>query len=684
MINIHFAQPLWLWAGLAACLGVIVFLRLSGRRRQDDLKHFAASHLLGRLTNNVSPARRVIKNTLVVLALACCFIALARPQYGSRWIEVQRRGIDILFAVDTSKSMMARDIKPDRLERAKLAIKDFVGRLGGDRVGLLPFAGSAFLMCPLTLDYAAFDFSLDALDTNIIPKGGTDLAAAIKAAESVLANETNHKILILVTDGENLQGDALAAAREAKKHKMIIYTVGVGTPKGELIPLPRQGKGKFLQDSSGRFVTSKLDETMLTKIAAATGGLYVPLGAVGQGLETIYQRKLALAPKEEHGQRLQKVPVERFMWPLAAAVLLLTFEFLLSGRKPAWSFHLPFIKTAGRRSRRNLTLFLVACLLAGMWPGRSLASPGEKHFAAGKFEKAEQYYRKALKDDPDNPVLNFNLGDAAYKDKRYDQAIAAFKRALRSDDLGLQAKSYYNLGNARFRLGQQTLKSDPEHALQMWQEALKSYESSLKLAPNDQDARYNRPLVKKRLEKLQKQLKKLQEQQKQRQKSSQGKGKQQQKQNKNKQTGRSQQQKRQGGRNRKNPDHKQKQNQAGPGRKKSGPAAQNHKNKENKGRAGNESATPKQQGAGKGAQAAGRKKGAKAASALPAVRKQQRRGRKGEAAAMSNKDKARRRQGQMTKQEAQDLLNSLKGNEGMLHFVPRQGSGNNNQPGRNW
>ncbi len=674
MINIHFAQPLWLWAGLAACLGVIVFLRLSGRKRQDNLKHFAASHLLGRLTNNVSPARRLIKNTLVVLTLACCFIALARPQYGSRWIEVQRRGIDILFAVDTSKSMMTRDVKPDRLERAKLAIKDFVGRLGGDRVGLLPFAGSAFLMCPLTLDYDAFDFSLDALDTNIIPKGGTDLAAAITAAESVLANETNHKILILVTDGENLQGDALAAAGEAKKHNMVIYTVGVGTPKGELIPLPRRGKGKFLQDSSGRFVTSKLDETMLTKIAAATGGLYVPLGDVGQGFETIYQRKLALAPKEEHGQRLQKVPVERFMWPLAAAVLLLAFEFLLSGRKPAWSFHIPFIKTAGRRSRRNLTLFLVACLLAGMAPGVSFASPGEKHFAAGEFEKAEQYYGKALKADPDNPVLNFNLGDAAYKDRRYDRAIAAFKRALRSDDLGLQAKSYYNLGNARFRLGQQSLKSDPEHALQMWQEALKFYESSLKLAPNDQDARYNRPLVKKRLEKLQKRLKKLREQQKRRKKSPQGKGKQR-KQDKNKQTGR----------NRKNPDHKQKQNRAGQGNKKSGPEAQNHKNKknkENKGRAGNKNATPKQQGAGKGAQAAGRKKGAQAAAALPQARKKQQR--TGAAAAMAgNQDKARRRQGQMTKQEALDLLNSLKGNEGMLHFVPRQ-SGGDNQPQRNW
>ncbi|NOX80530.1 MAG: VWA domain-containing protein, partial [Deltaproteobacteria bacterium] len=617
--------------------------------------------------------RRLIKNTLVVLTLACCFIALARPQYGSRWIEVQRRGIDILFAVDTSKSMMTRDVKPDRLERAKLAIKDFVGRLGGDRVGLLPFAGSAFLMCPLTLDYDAFDFSLDALDTNIIPKGGTDLAAAITAAESVLANETNHKILILVTDGENLQGDALAAAREAKKHNMVIYTVGVGTPQGELIPLPRQGKGKFLQDSSGRFVTSKLDETMLTKIAAATGGLYVPLGDVGQGFETIYQRKLALAPKEEHGQRLQKVPVERFMWPLAAAVLLLAFEFLLSGRKPAWSFHLPFIKTAGRRSRRNLTLFLVACLLAGMAPGVSLASPGEKHFAAGEFEKAEQYYGKALKADPDNPVLNFNLGDAAYKDRRYDRAIAAFKRALRSDDLGLQAKSYYNLGNARFRLGQQSLKSDPEHALQMWQEALKSYESSLKLAPNDRDARYNRPLVKKRLEKLQKRLKKLQEQQKQRKKSSRGKGKR--KQNKNKQNGR----------NRQNQD--QQQNRAGQGGKKSGSEAQNHKNKENKknkGRAGNENATPKQQGAGKGAKAAGPKKGTKAAAVAQAARKRQRLGRTGEGAVMNNRDKARRRSGRMTKQEALDLLNSLKSNEGMLHFVPRQSGGSDNQPGRNW
>ena len=364
---IHFAQPLWLAAGLCLCLGTALFMHSSIRRRKKALQQFASPHLLLDLTRNVSPSRRRLKNILLTAALGCLFIALARPQYGDRWIEVKRKGIDILIGVDVSKSMLAQDISPNRLNRAKLAIRDFVSRLEGDRVGLLPFAGTAFLMCPLTTDYDAFDASLNTLDVNTIPKGGTNLGAAIRQAMGVLANEANHKILILVTDGEDLGHEALKAAKQAHAQKMTIYTIGVGTPEGELIPLPGTGSGSFVQDQSGNFVTSRLDEKALADIAEITGGLYVPLGNMGQGFDTIYQQKLALVPKEVHGQRKRKIPIERFPWPLGLAVFLLAVDFLITGRKSFWALRIPFVKTAGRRTRQQGRTMLMVLLEAAVW-----------------------------------------------------------------------------------------------------------------------------------------------------------------------------------------------------------------------------------------------------------------------------------------------------------------------------
>ncbi len=346
---IHFAQPFWILAGLTLCLGIIFFLRILQQQRQVQMERFAAAHLLGRLTRNISPRRRLLKKGLWLLALFCCFLALARPQYGFKWVEVKRKGIDILFVLDTSKSMLTEDIRPNRLERAKLAIIDFVSQLEGDRVGLLPFAGSAFLMCPLTIDYSAFEESLTTVNTTTIPRGGTDLAKAIAVAESSLSGNANYKILILLTDGENLEGDALAAATKAARNGMTIFTVGVGTTEGELIPLSANGPGQFVKDESGKFITSRLDEKALTAIADAAGGIYMPLGKNGEGLERIYQQKLSLIPKKELAEKKHKEPLERFSWPLGSAILLLMVEFVISGRKSECSLRLPFIKTMGRR-----------------------------------------------------------------------------------------------------------------------------------------------------------------------------------------------------------------------------------------------------------------------------------------------------------------------------------------------
>ncbi len=504
---IYFSQPLWLLAGLLVAASAAFFFWKMEKGRQAQMERFASAHLLGRLTRNISPTRRRLKKWLWLLALCCCFLALARPQYGFRMVEVKRRGIDILFALDTSKSMLTEDIRPNRLERAKLAIMDFVGRLDGDRVGLLPFAGSAFLMCPLTIDYSAFDSSLTAINSAIIPRGGTDIAQAIAQAESSLGDNANHKILIVLTDGENLEGDALVAATKASEKGMTIFTVGVGTTEGELIPLAAGGPGSFVKDESGKLVTSRLDEKGLTAIASAAGGLYVPLGAHGEGLERLYQEKLSRIPKKELAEKQHKEPLERSSWPLGAAIVLLMLDFMISGRKSEGSFRLPFVKTAGRRLRKGVNgkVLSLLVLISVLGSHTSHASQGEEAYAKGDFFGAQEFYTQALKKHPDDPRLHYNAGTAAYKNNLLDDAAASFTEALKSEDLGLQEQSYYNLGNTLFKKGEELRQSDPGQTAKLWQQALDAYEGSVKLNPQGKDSQENKALVSKKLEELEKQ-----------------------------------------------------------------------------------------------------------------------------------------------------------------------------------
>ena len=280
---LRFAHPEWLLVGLLACCALLWIWRRHDARQRAALAQFISPHLREQLTQSISLARRRMRRALFAASMALLFVALAQPQAGYRWEQAKRRGNDIIFAVDTSRSMSTPDVKPNRLERAKLAISDFVNQLDGDAVGLVAFAGNAFLQSPITLDYGAFQESLNALDTHVIPRGGTNISSAIQEAQAALQRRADSdKVMILVTDGEDLEGSAVDAAKAAAKDGLKIYTVGVGSANGDLIPLPADQGGGFLKDSSGNLVKSRLDESMLKAIAEATGGLYAPLGAQGQ------------------------------------------------------------------------------------------------------------------------------------------------------------------------------------------------------------------------------------------------------------------------------------------------------------------------------------------------------------------------------------------------------------------
>lgn len=465
--GLQFGQPWWLAVGLVVCISIALFYRKFDRRRQSDLEKMAHARFLPLLFAGDSPQRRRLKRVLWIAAIGLCFTALARPQMGYEFREVRRRGIDLLFALDTSQSMLADDLTPNRLDRARLGIHDFVDRLEGDRIGLIPFAGSAYALCPLTLDYDAFRESLQVINTQMIPHQGTDLASAIQEAERLFEeNQNNQRILVLITDGEDLQGDVLDAAKKAHEKGMVIYTVGVGNPEGSTIPVQFQnGRRDVMRDQKGEVVRTKLDESTLKKIAETTKGLYVPLGRGAEGLNTIYQEKLRLMPKTDLNQRMEKIPLEKFVWPLALAVLLLLVEFFLPDRKRVKPAHAALVGW--------LLIFLGTAAVIQPLSGQG--------------------------------TVTYNRGTEAYQRGEFAEASDLLRESLHTADLELQQRTYYNLGNALYRLGQQAQEKEPDATIKRWQDSIKAYEDALALRSDDEDARYNRDLVKKKLEQLQQQ-----------------------------------------------------------------------------------------------------------------------------------------------------------------------------------
>lgn len=330
----HFAQfENLFWIFLA--LPLLVFFVWAVRNKTAQMRKFAQAELLSEIAQDVSFSRQWVKNILLVGVFVLSAVALARPQWGFEWQEVKRQGIDIVIALDTSKSMLTSDVKPNRLERTKLAVKDLLKKLKGDRIGLIAFAGDAFMACPLTSDYSGFLLSLEDVNVGTIPRGGTNISAALKEAIKGYDNTpAKHKAVIIVTDGENLEGDPVALAKEARSKEVKVFTVGIGTPEGELIQIENEGGQKeFLKDGSGNFVKSRLNESLLQEIALSTGGAYVRAGGAQSGLDLIYDRELSKIEKREIESKVEKKYHERFQYPLAVAVFLLIFETCFPNRR---------------------------------------------------------------------------------------------------------------------------------------------------------------------------------------------------------------------------------------------------------------------------------------------------------------------------------------------------------------
>jgi Ca-activated chloride channel family protein len=516
--SLTFASPAWFFA--LFLLPVVAGLYAWAWRRNDALiAKVVAVRLRTQLAGAVSRGRRLFKALVLLVVMALAILALARPQWGYVEREVKQRGRDIIIAVDTSRSMLATDVSPTRLARAKLAAQDLLRLVQGDRVGLIAFAGSAFLQAPLTLDQSAVLTSLDELDTNVIPKGGTNIAAAIRDAQEAFGKgEGQTRALVILTDGEELDADGIAAVKKAAAEGVRIFTVGIGSGEGSLIPLKREDGGTdFVRDSAGKPVQSRLDETRLREIAEAGGGFYEPLSA--DVARTIFEKGILPMELKETGELTSRQPIERYQWPLGFATALLALWMMLGDRRK--------VSTAPvRRLAAAAALVLLSAPLAS-------AATGYDAYQAKDYQKALEDFQARLKSSPDSPQLQYDAGAASYKLGDFGKAVDHFTKALLAENRKLREDASYNLGNALVRRGEAAKGKEEKKA--DWKNAIQHYTEALNLQPKNKRAEENREIVKKMLEDLEKEEQKQdqqnQDQQNQDQKDQQDNKDQQQQQN---------------------------------------------------------------------------------------------------------------------------------------------------------
>jgi len=481
-VRFEHSQLLWLLLVVPPVLAG--FFWWSERVRRKLLTQFVEARLLAQLTVGLSLMRRKIRFALVIVAVAFLIITIARPQRGYDLEEVQQNGLDIVVAVDTSKSMLATDIAPNRLTRAKLATLELMQKASADRMGLVAFAGDAFLECPLTIDNTAFQQSVQALDVNSIPQGGTAIAEAIKTALTAFKEKTRHKVLVLFTDGEDNDSEAgaLEAAQNAAKEGLKIFTIGIGSAEGTLVTVAgADGNTDYIRDEKGQVVKSKLNESLLQQIATAAGGFYLPLRGANT-MDALYERGLAPLPKSESSEKMVRRYHEQFHWPLAFAMLLLLAEMFLPERKKSK------VQSPKSKVKAPAVATIIVILLLPL-AARASPSSALREYHAGNFTNALTEYTKLAAVRTNDLRLLFNAGDAAYRATNFDAAQIFFQQVTLSPDLKLQQQAYYNLGNVQFQKAKSA--QDLDGLEQGFDAAAKIYARAVMLNTNDVDARFN-------------------------------------------------------------------------------------------------------------------------------------------------------------------------------------------------
>ncbi|MCF8138132.1 MAG: VWA domain-containing protein [Desulfotignum sp.] len=482
-----FADPkilFFLWALVPAA-----WLLVKGVvQRKRILARFADPAVHPDLVPGHDPKSRWIKAGLILAALVLAVFALAGPTMGFRWEKTTAKGVDIMIALDCSRSMLAQDIAPTRLERAKREIIDLLRLMKSDRAGLVAFAGQAVLQCPLTMDHAAFHIFLNVLTPDYLPVGGTNLPAAIEACYNGFeADADTDKAIILITDGENTAGDVSKITEKMADSRIKVFSIGVGDPAGAPIPDP---DGGFTKDEQGNIVMSRVDETCLTEIARLTGGGYVRSVAGDMDLDRIYTQGIRGTMEQktlEQGKK--KVGEQRFQWFLFPCVLLLLMELWLP------------VTRRSRAAGLAAAWMVFALGIGGPIPANAFSNPvqqGVTAYEAGEFQQSRNLFIDAQLENPDDPRLYYNIGAAAYKAGSFEEAEKNFAQAARSQDPELRHKALFNLANTHYRQGR-------------LDEAIKGYASILEAFPDDQKAKENLEFVKQKKQEQEQQQKQQQD-----------------------------------------------------------------------------------------------------------------------------------------------------------------------------
>ena len=475
----RFEEPTYLY--LLALLPTLALVRwMLERQQRKRLKQFGDLALLKEMAPEVSRWRPTAKFWMLQAALAMLIVMMARPQMGMRISNDKRTGIETIIAMDISNSMLAQDVEPSRLDRTKMMVENLVDNFSDDKIGLIVFAGDAFVQLPITSDYVSAKMFLSDIDPSLIATQGTDIATAINmAAGSFTQQQGVGKAIIVVTDGEDHEGGALEAAKDAKKKGMRVYVLGVGSDKGAPIPL---GNGEYMKDNTGNTVMTRLNEEMCRQIAEAGGGAYIHVDNNSNAQQQL-DNELAKLSKKEMQSTVYSEYDEQFQAFGCIAILLLILEICVFERKNPIAKR---INLFGKRQRAAtlILLLLVSTLSMAQKSDRNYIRQGNKSFRAGQFDQSEVAYRKALEKNPRNPQAHYNLGNSLMAQKKDSAAIQSLQKSTETETSKTRkAMAFHNIGVIC-----------QQH--KMYGEAIEAYKSALRLNPKDDTTRYNLELCK--------------------------------------------------------------------------------------------------------------------------------------------------------------------------------------------
>ena len=486
----RFEDPQYLY--LLVLVVLLALIRLvTYRNQRKRLRKFGDPQLLKELMPNVSKVRPALKFWLLEAVLALLVVMLARPQMGTRISHEKRTGIETIIAIDISNSMRAKDVEPSRLERSKMMVENLVDNFTNDKIGLIVFAGDAFVQLPITSDYVSAKMFLSSIDPSMIQVQGTDIARAIQmATHSFTQEEKIGKAIIIITDGEDHEGGAIEAAKEAMKNGMRVYVLGVGSTKGSPIP---DGQGDYMKDNTGQTVMSALNEQMCREVAQAGGGAYIHVEN-NTGAQRLLDEELDKLEKRETESTIYSDYDEQFQAVGIVALLLLIIELCVLEIKNPLLSRFSFFK----RNKRTVMIIGLAFVIGQLsvaptfaqdnMSARRHVKQGNKQFQKRDFSEAETSYRKALEKNKENPQALYNLGNALLAQGQDTTAIKFFEQAAKVEKNPLrQSQSFHNLGTIL-------------QGRRMFGEAIEQYKQALRLNPNDDDARYNLVLCKHQLE----------------------------------------------------------------------------------------------------------------------------------------------------------------------------------------